>query len=188
VRLAQRQQRLALFLRRKRSKPPQQLPSIEHIGLPFSGFVLETNVCRRPIADIGCRWDTQVVRLERRRGCGMIDDDERPAGVPSEGGGILLLYDYFKHLTSLSILVLGGVLIVAKDFDPADVKPMSVLTAIIIISAGGVCSFMGSGEIVRAKNTATKPKKSLKFLTAAAPMLLAIGTGYFLGMFTDSLF
>lgn len=117
----------------------------------------------------------------------MVEEDESAGAAPLEGSAELLLYDFFKHLTSLSMLVLGGVLIVAKDFDPTDVKPASVLIAMALISGGGICSFSGASEIVRAKNRGTKPKRSLKFLAQAAPALLAVGTGYFIALFSDSL-
>jgi hypothetical protein len=117
----------------------------------------------------------------------MIDEEEPMAISPSQDKAELLLYDFLKHLTSLSILVLGGVIIVAKDFDPTDVKPGSILIAMAIISFGGICSFSGSSEIVRARNGGTRPKKSLKYLAQAAPALLALGTGYFIALFSDSL-
>jgi uncharacterized membrane protein len=116
-----------------------------------------------------------------------VEIDEGSHGVPPGTGGELLQYDFCKHLTSLAVLVLGGVLIVAKNFDPEDVKPISILIAMALITAGGVCAFSSSSEIVRAQSSGTKSKKSLKFLMQAAPALLALGTGYFIALFSDSL-
>ena len=114
-------------------------------------------------------------------------DQPRRAANPDQDDAAYLTYDYLKHLTSLSILVLGGVLIVAKDLDPSDVKPASILVALALIGGGGVCSFSGSSEIVRAKSSRTEPGKFLSFWVKAAPVLLAVGTGYFLAIFADSL-
>jgi len=99
----------------------------------------------------------------------------------------LLLYDYFKYLTSLVLLTLGGILIVMKDFDPADVKPQMVIITIILISTAGVLAFSGSAEIVRSRYTGKPATRSLKIARAGAPALLAFGIGLFLAMFVDSL-
>jgi hypothetical protein len=115
----------------------------------------------------------------------MIEDNETPK--PGQRDGELLVYDFFKYLTSLVLLTLGGMLIVMKDFDPADVKPQMVIVAIIVISSAGVLAFSGAAEIVRARYAGTPPHRSLPFLRAAAPALLAMGLGLFLAMFVDSL-
>jgi hypothetical protein len=43
-----------------------------------------------------------------------MDEDKQLQAASLESEGELLQYDFCKHLTSLSILVLGGVLIVAQ--------------------------------------------------------------------------
>ena len=115
----------------------------------------------------------------------MTDEDET-LPVRSDDGE-LLLYDFFKHLTSLALLTLGGVLIVIKDVDPKDVKPFMIITDIAIISLSGILAFSGSGEIARARYTATPTNRSLELCRKGAPALLAIGVGIFLSMFVDSL-
>ncbi len=119
----------------------------------------------------------------------MTDEEEGPK-VPAPAGehdGELLLYDFFKHLTSLVLLTLGGLLLVIKDFDPKDVKPVFVVAAIVLISGAGVLSYSGSSEIVRARYTRTQPNKSLQVSRILAPVLLSLGFGLFLSMFIDSL-
>ena len=115
----------------------------------------------------------------------MIEDDETPK--PAQRDGELLVYDFFKYLTSLVLLILGGMLLVMKDFDPTDVKPQMVIVAIIIISSAGVLAFSGAAEIVRARYAGVPTHRSLAFLRTAAPSLLALGLGLFLAMFIDSL-
>ena len=99
----------------------------------------------------------------------------------------LLLYDFFKHLTSLTVLILGGVLLLAQASDPKDVKRWMVVAVLLLISAGGVLSFSGSSEIVRARATGTPLRTSIKWTRMLAPTLLALGVGMFLSMFADSL-
>jgi len=101
--------------------------------------------------------------------------------------GDLLLYDYFKYLTSLVLITLGGLLIVMKDFDPSDVKPRSVIITLVIISSSGVLSFGGAGEIARARYLGRPVKQSVNWVRILSPALLAIGFGHFLALFVDSL-
>ena len=116
----------------------------------------------------------------------MSDGEDPPPGMDRHDGE-LLLYDYFKHLTSLVLLTLGGLLIVMKDFDPKDVKPAFVIIAIVVISSSGVLAYSGSQEIVRARYTGTRTQRSLEVARIGAPILLAAGIGLFLAMFVDSL-
>lgn len=119
----------------------------------------------------------------------MIDEDEGPRRPDSAGGrdGDLLLYDFFKHLTSLALLTLGGVLVIVQKVDPKDVKPFMVIIDIGFISLSGILAFSGSSEIARARFSGAEPARSLEFLRKAAPISLTIGVGMFLAMFVDSL-
>jgi hypothetical protein len=89
-------------------------------------------------------------------------------------------------LTSLSLLTLGGVLAIAQGADKTDVKPVMLIVVLVIISAGGIGSFAGAGEIVRKRYTGSSPH-NIEFYRKAAPTLLALGVGMFLGVYVDSL-
>ena len=114
----------------------------------------------------------------------MTEDEDKLPGRESDGE--LLLYDFFKHLTSLALLTLGGVLVVIQKVDPKDVKPLMVIIDIAVISLSGILAFSGSSEIARARFTGV-PARSLDFLRRAAPVTLTVGVGMFLAMFVDSL-
>ena len=118
----------------------------------------------------------------------MIDDEsELSAAAPDPSSdGELLLYDFFKHLTSLVLLTLGGVLVVSQAADRSDVKPALLIGVLVLISAGGVCSFAGASEIVKKRYTGASTH-NIDFYRKAAPILLSIGVGMFLGIFVDSL-
>ena len=119
----------------------------------------------------------------------MIEEEESPklpAPAP-EHDGELLLYDFFKHLTTLALLALGGVLSLSQVVDRTDVKPWLLVAILVTISIGGIASFSGASEIVRARYTRTAPHKSLNLYRIAAPAFLALGVGMFLSMFIDSL-
>jgi hypothetical protein len=110
-----------------------------------------------------------------------------PPVRPSSEDGELLLYDFFKHLTSLALLTLGGVLVLAKEANRADVKTEMIVIVLVLISASGIAAFSGAGEIVRARYTRSEPFPTLKYYRMAAPALLAIGVGMFLTLYADSL-
>ena len=118
----------------------------------------------------------------------MTDDDGKLSGVSPDdrSDSEFLLYDFFKHLTSLSLLTLGGVLAIAQAADKTDVKPVMLIIVLIIISAAGICSFVGAGEIVRKRYTGST-LHNIEFYRKVAPALLALGVGMFLGVYVDSL-
>lgn len=116
-----------------------------------------------------------------------LDEGEMRHGKGGERDGELLLYDFFKHLTSLSVLLLGGVLILAPDSNASDVAPEMVGAIIACIAIGGIMAFSGSNEIVRARFTATPTNRSLKLNRIGAPAALGLGIGMFLVMFIDRL-
>ena len=117
----------------------------------------------------------------------MIDDEDKIAPASAEGSDSeLLLYDYFKHLTSLTLLTLGGVLAIAQGADRTDVKPVMLIIVLVVISAGGILSFVGAGEIVKKRYTGAATHK-IDFYRKAAPALLAVGVGMFLGIYVDTL-
>ena len=116
------------------------------------------------------------------------DQSNLPISAPNlSGDADLLVYDFFKHLTSLAILILGGVLIVAQAAVSADIKRGLLVAILVLISAGGILAFSGSIEIVRSRSTGTPARRSLRWSRMLAPALMAVGVGMFLSMFIDSL-
>ena len=111
-----------------------------------------------------------------------MDDDSAVAELPAHDPD-LLLYDYFKHLSSLVLITMGGLLLALKDFSAKDLKPALVVTTFLFISASGIVAFSGTQGIVRAKVTGKRPDRWLTFARIAAPNLLAVGLGVFLAMF-----
>jgi hypothetical protein len=98
-----------------------------------------------------------------------------------------LLYDYFKHLTSLALLTLGGILALSQAADKQDVKPAMVIIVLGITALSAVVAFGGTSEIVRARYLGDATDKRLNLCRVTAPGLLALAVGMFLFMFADSL-
>lgn len=111
----------------------------------------------------------------------MIEDEDGQVEVSQSGEA--LLYDYFKHLTSLCLVSLGGVLALA---DRA-VRPGLLIGAIGVISLAALLSFGGAAEIVRARFERKPMSKHLGFYRNASPASLSVGLGMFLYLFGSTL-
>jgi hypothetical protein len=112
----------------------------------------------------------------------MSDIDEE---TTLDSGGEALLYDYFKHLTSLCILSLGGVLALVPN--AKGVKPVAIILVLVVLGLAGMLSFSGTSEIVRARFLGKPLQKSVNYCRIAAPVLLSIGVGMFVYLFTRTL-
>ena len=117
----------------------------------------------------------------------MSDDDDNIllASEAPRRPGDLVLYDYFKHLTTLALLVLGGILTLALS-EEADLKRADVLIVLAVVSFAGITSFSGASEIARAQFQGNDPKR-IELYRKAAPAILSIGIGMFLMTFTKVL-
>lgn len=101
------------------------------------------------------------------------------------GDGETLLYDYFKHLTSLCIVSLGGVLALVSS--GKKLPPNAVIAVLLVLALAGLLSFSGAGEIVRARFQRRPVHKSLNLCRIAAPVLLSVAVGMFVYLFTRTL-
>ena len=111
----------------------------------------------------------------------MDEEDE----VPGAGDGETLLYDFFKHLTSLSLLSLGGVLALSDKLSGR--AATLLIGALGIIGVALIFSFTGSSQIVEARFKGRPLHKSIEICRIAAPILLSLGLGMFLYLFVKTL-
>ena len=114
----------------------------------------------------------------------MSEEDENSllASKAPQRQGDLVLYDYFKHLTTLALLILGGILTIAQTDRGSELKLPGVMMVVGVVAFAGVISFSGSGEIARAHYHGDEPKR-VDFYRKAAPVILSVGVGMFLFMF-----
>ena len=120
----------------------------------------------------------------------MSDDESRAdprALAPAEHYGESLLYDYSKHLTTLSLLAIGGVLTVTQTADTSDVKPPIVAVILGALALAGILAFSTANGLVAARSTGKEPPPGLPTLLKIATAFLGVGTGGFLMMWWDSL-
>jgi hypothetical protein len=109
-------------------------------------------------------------------------DDEDGAG-PKDGEA--LLYDYFKHLTSLCLFSLGGVLALAEKVQARNAGLL--IGALAVVGGAALLSFSGAGEIVGARYKRKPLGKHLNYYRVASPVLLSTGLGMFLYLFLRTL-
>jgi hypothetical protein len=98
-----------------------------------------------------------------------------------------LAYDYFKHMTSLSLVALGGVLTISQIPD-AEPKPFSLGTAVVLLAAGGISGFAGMDEIVKARFDGKDASKRIALYRKLCPATFGMGIGAFLTMFFNALY
>jgi len=96
-----------------------------------------------------------------------------------------LLYDYFKHLTSLCIVSLGGVLALVPN--AKDLSRGMIIAVLIVLGGAALISFTGAGEIVRARYRRKPLGKTVNLYRIAAPLLLSVGVGMFIYLFVRTL-
>ena len=92
----------------------------------------------------------------------------------------LLLYDYSKHLLSLSLISIGGVLSLAQSSVGQGIAPRSIGIIILILAASGVAALSCTAAVLRARKHGAPSTKSASYLHQAAMAFLGMGFGFFL--------
>jgi hypothetical protein len=113
----------------------------------------------------------------------MIEDAEIEPGPPEDG--VTLLYDYFKHLTSLCLFSLGGVLALAAQVKGRGITLL--IAALLVIGFAALLSFSGAGEIVGARYKGKPLTGHINMYRTASPILLSMGLGVFVYLFMGTL-
>ena len=91
-----------------------------------------------------------------------------------------LSYDFFKGLTSLSILTLGGVLGLSESVFADDINTLQMLTAGGLVAASGIVALQCQADIVQVARGKKQPTAWLRWGHRIAPALLGGGVGAFL--------
>ena len=97
------------------------------------------------------------------------------------------LFDFFKHMTTLCLLTLGGVLSIGSQVGVA-MKPVSMAVVVGALAAGGIGAYSGMVEIVEAEQRRERRPKRIAFYRALSTLGFGLGTGAFLSTFLLGLF
>jgi hypothetical protein len=111
----------------------------------------------------------------------MIDNEQ--AHDLQTGEQAAVLYDWFKYLTSLSLLTLGGVLSLSQSDAVADIKKAMLVLVLVLLSLAGMASFSGAAMVVDSSTKATPLSRWIKVTGTIAAMSLSMGIGAFLFIF-----
>ena len=116
-------------------------------------------------------------------------EEEKSVGPVKTSDGEGYLYDYFKFLTSLSLLTLAGIFAISQmDGGLDQIGKRSLVATMATVAGGGIVSFMGVGQIVQDRTSGVHSPRRLKFLMKLAPALYCVGVGASLMMFLDVMY
>ena len=93
-----------------------------------------------------------------------------------------LSYDFFKNMTSLSILTLGGILTLSEGLFAERIQFWQMLVTAGLIAAGGIVALQCQADIVQMARGKKVSAAWLRFGHRLAPGLLGAGIGAFLAL------
>jgi hypothetical protein len=116
----------------------------------------------------------------------MSEEVEKKILKQAEGDPLLLEYDHLKHLSTLSLAALGGILSLSQ-LSPK-IPRFSLALVIACVSLGGALALMCIEQIVAAKRNGKPISKFYTYLRSLAVALFMGGVGVFLGVFSRAFY
>jgi hypothetical protein len=99
-----------------------------------------------------------------------------------------LLYDWFKHLTSLSLLTLGGILSISQLVTQGGFKKHTIVALLVSVGLSGVIGFTGAESIVHARTSGSPLPRSVHLMRKIGSASLGLGVGAFLYIFIKAVY
>lgn len=96
------------------------------------------------------------------------------------------VYDYFKHLTTVSLLAIGGIFGLLQGSGPK-LKPVATMVVLGVIALAAGISMMATSAITLSElrgQLTEKTRKHLAIVQLGTTCLLMVGLGIFVGLFT----
>lgn len=100
---------------------------------------------------------------------------------------VILLYDYSKHLLSLALLGIGGIVSLAQSPQGQKIPGLIVSVVLAFLAVSGFCSLSCSANILRARERDQPVGRGAWLGSRLAMMFLGAGVGGFLVIWIDSL-
>ncbi len=113
----------------------------------------------------------------------MTEGDERPLGRDKDA----LLYDYSKHLLSLALLGIGGIVSLTQSLLGRSIPGPQVVVMLGLFAAAGACALSCSAAILRAVRSDLPITSSAWWYQQGAMLFLGGGVGVFLVAWIDAL-
>ena len=102
------------------------------------------------------------------------------AGPDPAHDKVILLYDYSKHLLSLALFGLGGIVSLAQSPQGQKIPGLIVSLMLAMLAASGFCSLSCSASILRARRDDQPVGRGAWMSSQLAMMFLGTGVGGFL--------
>jgi len=100
---------------------------------------------------------------------------------------VVLLYDYSKHLLSLALLGIGGIVSLAQSPQGQKIPGLIVSVMLGTLALSGFCSLSCSAGILRARQRDLPVGQGAWRSSQAAMMFLGMGVGGFLIIWIETL-
>ncbi|RDC59640.1 hypothetical protein HME9302_00830 [Alteripontixanthobacter maritimus] len=97
------------------------------------------------------------------------------------------LYDFFKHMTTLSLVSLGGIMTIASE-KIVEIPAAALATVVGLVAIGGIGAYSGMGEIIQSKMKGDARPKRIAFYRGVSSLGFGMGIGAFLSVFLLGLF
>jgi hypothetical protein len=108
------------------------------------------------------------------------------AVLPSSGrDGAMMLYDWFKHITTLSLITLGGILGILQN-GSVDVRPTMLGAIISLVAIAGILGFDGQNRLLVAELESKPLPSFLRWTRRLSMASYGVGVGAFLSLIVES--
>lgn len=94
----------------------------------------------------------------------------------------VLLYDYSKHLLSLALLGIGGIVSLSQSPQGQKIPPQVVSVMLVCLALSGVCALTCTSTILRARQRDQAVGRSAWMASQGAMLFLGVGVGGFLSI------
>jgi hypothetical protein len=112
----------------------------------------------------------------------MNDPMENRMAADSDRDGELLLYDYFKHMTTLCLVTLGGILSISQT-SGVNVPLRDLTPSLALVTVAGAASLYGMEMLIKGRLKGETLPKSINLHRLVASGSFGLGVGAFLGVF-----
>ena len=107
--------------------------------------------------------------------------------VLPDGGrnGVMMLYDWFKHMTTLSLVTLGGILGILQN-GTENVRPIVTTGIVAAVAVAGILGFDGLNRLLAAELEGKPVPRVLNWTRRLAMAAYGMGVGAFLSLIVET--
>jgi hypothetical protein len=114
----------------------------------------------------------------------MATESEGKVLARSKDDAELLVYDYFKHLTTLTLVALGGVLSISTSIP--GISPKSIIVIVVLLGLAGAVSLAALDVMVNERMCNRPIPRYIRYLRMVSVCFFGIGIGYFIAIVVEA--